>query len=295
MIDAHILFFKARAGYGEKVIPQLARAINANDRVLYRCLRFFREYPILTRGSELGWSHYRVLLDVPDKTQRKTLELSARKNDWTAPELERRVRALNAIDVTPAAPLTGGASTRAKLHTPEHGTPGVCRVIADGEDLAVDLGFACYLRPPAASGLKANDFAKVTKAGVTRLADATKADLFTYRAEILKVVDGDTLWVRIFLRPDQWVKQKLRLRDLDCPEIDTPAGKAAKRFTESLVNSARSVTISTTKPDKYDRYLADVFIRTSTGDAIFLNNALLEACHAVTKKAWEFGDWELEG
>ena len=34
LIDAHILFFKARAGYGEKVIPQLARAINANDRNL---------------------------------------------------------------------------------------------------------------------------------------------------------------------------------------------------------------------------------------------------------------------
>ena len=112
---------------------------------------------------------------------------------------------------------------------------------------------------------------------------------------MLKVVDGDTLWVKVVLEPGRWVKQKLRLRDLDCPEIDTPEGRAAKRFTESLVNSAHSLTISTTKPDKYDRYLADVFIKTAAGEEIFLNNTLLQAGHAVTKKEWEFGDWGLAG
>ena len=29
-----------------------------------------------------------------------------------------------------------------------------------------------------------------------------------------------------------------------------------------------------------------------TGEELFLNNALLEAGHAVPKKSWEFGDWE---
>ena len=43
---------------------------------------------------------------------------------------------------------------------------------------------------------------------------------------MLKVVDGDTPWVKVVLKPERWVKQKLRLRDLDCPEIDTPEGKA---------------------------------------------------------------------
>jgi endonuclease YncB( thermonuclease family) len=60
------------------------------------------------------------------------------------------------------------------------------------------------------------------------------------------------------------------------------------------------VVINTTKPDKYDRYLADVFLIGSTDQSaegptkadIFLNHALLEHGHAVRKEAWEFGDWE---
>ena len=50
--------------------------------------------------------------------------------------------------------------------------------------------------------------------------------------------------------------------------------------------------MTTTKPDKYDRYLAEVFLLSETGEGIFLNNALLESGHAVrmdgnTPKEWE--------
>lgn len=44
------------------------------------------------------------------------------------------------------------------------------------------------------------------------------------------------------------------------------------------------------KPDKYDRYLADVFLA-QDGEPVYLNNALLAAGHAVVKKEWEFSDW----
>ena len=42
----------------------------------------------------------------------------------------------------------------------------------------------------------------------------------------------------------------------------------------------------------YDRDLADVFVVTSRGEEVFVNNALLEQNHAERKDAWEFGDWE---
>ena len=73
--------------------------------------------------------------------------------------------------------------------------------------------------------------------------------------------------------------------------MDTPEGKAAKREVESLVRAAKSVTIYTSKPDKYDRYLADVFIVAADGPEIFLNNHLLEHGFAERKDAWEFADW----
>jgi endonuclease YncB( thermonuclease family) len=112
-----------------------------------------------------------------------------------------------------------------------------------------------------------------------------------YHAAVLKVVDGDTLWVKVYLHPGHWVKQKLRLRDLDCPEMDTAEGKAAKRFVETLVAQAVSVTICTTKPDKYDRYLADVYLLVPDGQR-YLNNELLANGHAARKNDYSPEDWD---
>ncbi len=295
LIDAHLSANKARAGYGSRVIPRLAESLHADERQLYRCLRFYREYPILVARPELTWAHYRLLLDVADKARRTALEKQASKQHWTSDELQTRVRALNAVDVTPAK---GDDSAAPKLLTPKRGTPGVCRVLAADGGLVVDLGFACYLDLPDDTGLSAGNSVQLgskVSAPSSQLSALdsgyTKSDLFTYHAAVLKVVDGDTLWVKIYLRPGQWVKQKLRLRDLDCPEIATPEGKAAKRFVDPLVARATAVTVCTTKPDKYDRYLADVFLTQPDGEEVFLNNALLTAGHAVPKKAWQFGDW----
>lgn len=286
LIHEHLLLFQERADYGSKTVRRLAADLQVDRTVLHRCVGFYRAFPIVAHGQQLNWAHYRLLIAVGDTKLRLALAADATKQGWTSPELAARISAR-------LLPTTKDGSTgpTAKLLTPRRGTPGICRVIADGDDFAVDLGFACYLRQAATAGFGLNDFVKVTKTGVTRQAAATKADLFTYRAEILKVVDGDTLWVRIFLRPDQWVKQKLRLRDLDCPEMSTSEGQAAKRFVDALVARTGSVTICTTKPDKYDRYLADVFL-TTAGREVFLNNELLTHGHAARKGSYTREDWE---
>lgn len=135
--------------------------------------------------------------------------------------------------------------------------------------------------------------------------DVTKAELFTFDATIRRVVDADTLIIGIEVAPGIWLEEKLRLRGLDAPELSTPEGKAAKRFVDGLLPAGTAVIISTTKPDKYDRYLADVFVggteklRAESSESragrqdeeIFLNNALLENGHAERKDAWQFGDW----
>ena len=127
----------------------------------------------------------------------------------------------------------------------------------------------------------------------------------------------DTLAVTLDLPPFNHIDKKLRLRGLNCPEMDTEAGKAAKRFVQSLIRPDTEVIVTTTKPDKYDRYLADVFLvsaavpskdespqlKASALDpaqtppvpqlsplnsqpdpdrtVVFLNNALLQNAHAV--------------
>ena len=122
----------------------------------------------------------------------------------------------------------------------------------------------------------------------------TKAELYTYAVSLRRVIDGDTLVVELDVAPLTRLELKLRLRGLDCPEISTAEGRAAKRYAEGLLAAAGGLTVSSTKPDKYDRYLADVFITGASGEEIFLNNDLLEDGHAVRKDASEFRDWEKE-
>ena len=237
----------------------------------------------------MTWNHYRLLCQVADPARRQALLVETVKRGWKSPQLEQQVRALAlpgaeaveaAKDVTPPKPLV-----------PKRGTVGVCRVVADRERLAVDLGFTSYVDLPPATKLIEGSLVRAGDSGFVAAKDATKADLFTYRAEILRVVDGDTMWVKIYLRADLWVKQKLRLRGLDCPEMETPEGKAAKRFVEALIGQAKSVTITTTKPDKYDRYLSDVFLELDGGD-LFLNNHLMANGHARRMDEYSLTNWD---
>ena len=109
-------------------------------------------------------------------------------------------------------------------------------------------------------------------------------DLFTYRAYIEKVIDGDTLKVRLDLGFASWKRETLRLRGIDCPELDTPEGRKAKVFVQSCLKDAPSIIVYSSRSDKYDRYLADIFIpRVKEPDPatdIYLNNLLLETGHA---------------
>lgn len=89
-----------------------------------------------------------------------------------------------------------------------------------------------------------------------------------------------------------WRREKLRLRGIDCQELSTPAGVAAKRFVDAQVQRAARVMITTTKPDQWDRYLSDVFLTTAAGEEIFLNNRLLETGHARRYEAVSPEDWE---
>ena len=128
------------------------------------------------------------------------------------------------------------------------------------------------------------------------------ADLFAYPAELIRVVDGDTLWMKISLTrlpfggitSELWIKEKLRLRGIDSPELGTPEGDAAKRFMTSVLSEAKAITITTTKPDKWDRYLSDIFLEVPGGEVIYLNNHLLANGHAIRYDRVKLEDWDGE-
>ena len=81
--------------------------------------------------------------------------------------------------------------------------------------------------------------------------------------------------------------QKVRLRGIDTPELRTREGQEARSFVASALSGNGFVAVTTTKPDKYDRYLADLFYlpgKGKAGDAVkngrFLNGELLKKGYA---------------
>ena len=111
-----------------------------------------------------------------------------------------------------------------------------------------------------------------------------QAAYYSYMARVVDVIDGDTLWLDIDCGFRVWTRQKVRLRGMDTPELGTAEGRRAKDFVTTALRDVSSVAVTTTKPDKYDRYLADVFFLSGAEttevvfqEGTFLNRALLEA------------------
>jgi endonuclease YncB( thermonuclease family) len=298
LIAGHLLLHKDRADYGAKIFERLAGDTDISRRTLHECVQFYREFPIVRPVAQFGWNQCRLLCQVGDQEERAALIQTMKQEQLRTVDLKARVRALNATlragresgpDVTSPAALPASAI---KLLKPRRGTPDRYRVVPREEGPAVDVGFKLYrtLTAAEAGRLKSGMIVRWGNDVFVPDPEATTADLFTYRAKVRRVVDGDTLAVSVLL-PDYEMDEKLRLRGLDCPEMDTPEGKAAKRFAEALLLDAVEVTITTSKFDKYDRYLADVHIRCPSGEEIFLNNALLQNGHAVPMGAEEMTEW----
>ena len=114
------------------------------------------------------------------------------------------------------------------------------------------------------------------------------SQIYTFKAYIEKIVDGDTFWAVVDCGFYTCVRQKLRLRGIDVPEINTHEGKKAKSFVSRKLKDCPFVVIKTHKSDKYDRYLSDIFylpgvddIKKINQDGVFLNQELLNKGMAV--------------
>ncbi|MFH0986262.1 MAG: DUF1016 N-terminal domain-containing protein [Candidatus Omnitrophota bacterium] len=281
LIDEHVLQFKERADYGEQVLERLAADLGSSVTELRYTLQFARAYPIRPTSGELSWAQYRDLLGVNEAEARNVLTERAAKEKWTVKEMRQEIKKLKAGD---AAGLPVEAPLEAKP-----GIPGTYRVLKAtvGEhkgELVLDLGFSCYFRPDKKYKFREGDIVMLEK-GKLKKSKLGVEVLYTYRADVVQVIDGDTLKVSIPLGFGFTIVQKLRLRGLDAPEIQSAEGKEAKAFLEKMLRSteaekqekslylasglsASPVLVRTVKSDKYDRYLADVFIdcRPQTAD-----------------------------
>lgn len=112
-------------------------------------------------------------------------------------------------------------------------------------------------------------------------------------AEVIKVVDGDTIKVRATIWVDQTVEVSVRLRGIDAPELYRPKCEAEKRLArqaKAAVSAASPVgslvTLSNVTQDKYGgRVIASV----ETLDGFVMSEHLLANGQAIAygaQKPW---------
>ena len=109
--------------------------------------------------------------------------------------------------------------------------------------------------------------------------------MYTYRATVTKVVDGDTIDALVDLGFDTWKQVRIRLNGMNAPESRTrdleekARGLAAKaRLKEILKENKNKFILVSHGVGKYGRCLGEIFI--NPGDDS-VNNLLISEGHAV--------------
>lgn len=110
--------------------------------------------------------------------------------------------------------------------------------------------------------------------------------MYTYKATILKIVDGDTVDVEIDLGFDIRTVQRIRLAGLNAPEHNTAAGQTSIKWMQAHLGLGQQVIVTSKKPgggDKYGRYLA-VITPVDSQDGVVngsINDALIASGNAI--------------
>jgi len=267
---------KIRAEYGSHLLENLARDLSFkykngfSETNLRAMRRFYLTHPIRHPGAELTWSHHKLLLSIKDLEKRRYYERLAHEKNWSKRELRKALHD-NKIELEAVMSDSEKKNKKKKIKIlPEkRGRLFHYRLVTldlnpEGNLLVVDCGFKIlrrvltdriylYSKNEIIESVREKDDWKIQKVF------ANNDVLYAYKAYPERVIDGDTLVVNIDCGFATWVNQRLRLKGVDCSEIDTKKGAKAKKYLENILKTVDFLIIRTSKSDKYDRYLADIF------------------------------------
>lgn len=106
-----------------------------------------------------------------------------------------------------------------------------------------------------------------------------------YKGVVIKVVDGDTLHVRL----DDGMTKKVRLRYIDAPEIKQLFGKKSTKFLKDNA-LGKTVIVNTEYKGKYKRDIGDIFIY-DDNVAIYINAKLIKSGNAWVYTKYRKNDY----
>ncbi len=277
IIDQHLIKNK-RADYGKKLLNQLAKDTLIKERALYQMRSFYKTYPTLPKEEkDLSWSHYRSLVSVKSEETRKYLEELTVKNQLGSNELQH--------EISKSKPRTKKAVAPKKL-TFERGKLFAYKLVEEEGETLVDCGFNIFAE--VKTSLKAEgqivESLKKGEAFSPKKSTLTPRQIYTYKARLDRVVDGDTIHVTLDLGFKIKHKEILRLAKINAAEATTFSGKKATAALKEILKDAPFLIVKTNKTDIYGRYIADIFFGKKTetepqkvaDSGIYLNQLLLD-------------------
>jgi len=83
---------------------------------------------------------------------------------------------------------------------------------------------------------------------------------YTYKAELVRIVDADTVVCDIDLGFYMTARLPVRLAHINAKERNELGGKEATEHLRALLSNEELLLVTYKPKDKYGRYLADVFV-----------------------------------
>jgi endonuclease YncB( thermonuclease family) len=178
---------------------------------------------------------------------------------------------------------------------------GGLRTVAAIVGMIFGLGLAAgtVLRPVLAPHGAATAFVSDHRPAVPGILNAlaapgmSKPDPLTYPVEVVRVIDGDTFEARVRVWPGLDVNTKVRLRNIDAPELHARCAQEYERAEAArdalrTILAAGEVTIYRVGPDKYGGRI-DAMV--ATRDTADVSAALLNGGWARRYDGGRRGRW----
>lgn len=258
IIDAYLR--ENPQAYLSALTRKLSVDLDIHERTLQQCHQFFHVFPKIDLTLPIRWSHYRALLSLGSDQKRIYWQKRIIKDNISFKELLVLLKK-ETVDKT---------TTSEELPEPIRGALYHYRLLkvsyVDHEKsrIMIDCGFDnCVLPPKHDAHLENKRIVSCLKENnqyvIKMVRGILKEHLYTFKAHVQRVIDGDTLLCNVDCGFGIWSRQRLRLKGIDAPEINTVSGLKAKRFVEQAFSSCAFIIVKTFRADKYGRYLADIF------------------------------------
>lgn len=261
-IEEH-LAGRPKADYGEEFFKKLSQDTLIEKSTLYQMRAFYKAYPQLPVSADshniLSWSHYRNLIAIKDDRTRQEIENLTIQMGLGTNKLQQEIKKLkigqgvfaeNNLNKTSPLKVSRGRIFNYKMSSSDE----------------IDLGFNIFKEFKKGS-LKSEivedaivEVIKKEEEYSLKDSNLKSTQLHTYKAQLERVVDGDTIRVKLDLGFQIKHREILRLAKINAPESKTASGKKSTQFLKNILEKAPFLIIKTNKTDIYGRYIADVFI-----------------------------------